>query len=111
MEPGVRANDAARPVEMMPGVVRRSVAWGERAHVVELRMRKGSSVPPHSHPHEQCGYLISGRFEFTIGGKTQTVEPGGGWFVPGGVEHSVNVLEDSVAIDVFSPVREEYLDR
>ena len=96
---------------MLPGVVRRSIAWGERCHVVELHLRKGATVPAHSHPHEQCGYLISGRFAFTIGGKTGTVEPGGGWFIPGGVEHSVDVLEDSVAIDVFSPVREEYLDR
>jgi len=111
MEAGVRPNAAARAVEMLPGIVRRSIAWGERAHVVELHMAKGSTVPPHSHPHEQCGYLISGRFEFTIGGKKGIVEAGGGWWVPGGVEHSVLVLEDSVAIDVFSPVREEYLDR
>ena len=111
MEPGIRPNEAARAVEMLAGIVRRSIAWGERAHVVELRLRAGSSVPPHSHPHEQCGYLVSGRFDFTIGGRTQTVEPGGGWFIPGGVEHSVAVLEDSVAVDVFSPVREEYLDR
>jgi len=111
MEPGVRANSAAKAVEMVPGVVRRSIAWGERAHVVELHLKKGSNVPLHSHHHEQCGYLVSGRFAFTIGGKTEEVGPGGGWFIPGGVEHGVDVLEDSVAIDVFSPVREEYLDR
>ena len=110
MEPGVRANSEARAVEIVPGVVRKSIAWGERAHVVELHLKKGSSVPPHSHPHEQCGYLISGAFDFTIGGRTQRVEAGGGWYIPGGVEHSVAVLEDSVAVDVFSPVREEYLD-
>lgn len=106
----MRANSAARPVEMLPGVVRRSIAWGERASVVELHLKRGSSVPPHSHPHEQCGYLVRGLFAFTIGGKTEEVRPGGGWYIPGGVEHSVAVLEDSVAIDVFSPVREEYLD-
>jgi len=103
---GVRSE--IRPVEIFGGVFRRTIVWGERAMVVEVSLPKGSVVPPHSHPHEQCGYLVSGRLEFTVGSVSQVVEPGGGWAVPGDAVHSVVALEDSIAIDVFSPVRDEY---
>ena len=103
---GVHAETPA--VEIFPGVFRRTIIWGERAMVCEITMPKGMVVPTHKHPHEQCGYLVSGRLEFTIGGQKGVIEKGGGWFVPGGVEHSVVTLEDSIAIDVFSPVRDEY---
>ena len=95
-------------VEIFPGVFRRTIIWGERAMVCEITMPKGMVVPTHHHPHEQCGYLVSGKLEFTIGDRKQVIGKGGGWFVPGDVEHSVVTLEDSIAIDVFSPVREEY---
>jgi quercetin dioxygenase-like cupin family protein len=103
---GVRAQ--INPVEIFGGVFRRTIVWGERAMVVEVSLPKGSIVTPHAHPHEQCGYLVSGRLEFTVEGESHTVEPGGGWAVPGNAVHSVIALEDSVAIDVFSPVRDEY---
>ena len=103
---GVRAQ--IDPVEIFAGVFRRTIVWGERAMVVEVTLPKGTVVPPHAHPHEQCGYLVSGRLEFTVGDQSQVVEPGGGWAVPGNAVHSVVALEDSLAIDVFSPVREEY---
>jgi quercetin dioxygenase-like cupin family protein len=95
-------------VEIFPGVHRRTIIWGERAMVVEVTLPKGLVVPPHSHVHEQCGYLVSGRLEFTIDGRAEVIEPGGGWFVPSNAVHSVVALEDAIAIDVFSPVREEY---
>ena len=95
-------------VEIFPGVFRRTIIWGERAMVCEITLPKGSVVRAHSHPHEQCGYLVSGKLEFTVDGATQVIEKGGGWAVPGGAEHSVIALEDTIAIDVFSPVREEY---
>jgi quercetin dioxygenase-like cupin family protein len=103
---GVRAD--IKPVEIFAGVFRRTIVWGERAMVVEVTLPKGSIVPPHSHPHEQCGYLVSGRLEFTVEGESHVVEPGGGWAVPGSAVHSVTALEDSIAIDVFAPVRDEY---
>jgi quercetin dioxygenase-like cupin family protein len=96
------------PVEIFAGVYRRTIVWGERAMVVEVTLPNGTVVPPHAHPHEQCGYLVSGRLEFTVEGKSHVVEPGGGWAVPGNAVHSVTALADSIAIDVFSPVREEY---
>ena len=91
------------------GVERKTLVHGERTLMVRFRLAAGSSLPPHSHPHEQTGYLVSGRARFIIGGEPATVGPGDSWCVPGGVEHSLTVLEDSVAVEVFSPVREAYL--
>lgn len=103
---GVHAETPA--VQIFPGVFRRTIVWGANAMVCEITLPAGSRVVPHSHPHEQCGYLVSGALEFTIDGQTSVIRQGGGWAVPGGATHSVVALEDSIAIDVFSPVREEY---
>jgi quercetin dioxygenase-like cupin family protein len=69
----------------------------------------GATIPKHSHPHEQTGYLVSGRMKFVIGDEVFSAESGDGWNIAGHVEHGVDVLEDSVVIEVFSPAREDYL--
>lgn len=107
---GLVANSEATPVEMLPGIVRRTLNEGARTMLCELRMAKGAVVPAHTHPHEQIGYLASGRLRFRIGDVWRELGPGDSWCVPGGVEHEVHVLEDTVCIDVFSPPREEYRD-
>ena len=102
------ANADARVVEPSPGVERRTLVWGERMLLVEFRVARGAGVPPHSHPHEQVGYVASGRMEFTIGDQVRVLGPGDAYLMPGDVVHSTRALEDSVVIDVFSPVREDY---
>ena len=101
-------NAEAALVEPAPGVQRRTLVWGERTHLVEFRVARGAGVPPHSHPHEQVGYVASGRMEFAIGDEVRVLGPGDGYLMPSGVVHSTRALEDSVVVDVFSPVREDY---
>ena len=91
------------------GVTYKTLAYGDKTLLGEFRLEKGCVVPNHNHPHEQTGYVVSGRMTFTIDGKDYDAEAGDSWNIPGNVEHSVKVLEDSVVIEVFSPVREEYL--
>ncbi len=95
--------------EMFPGVVRKVVNHGERTMLLELRMSKGAVVPAHQHPHEQIGYVFSGKVEFRLGDKTEVLGPGDSWLAPGNVEHTLTVIEDCVAVDIFSPIREDYL--
>lgn len=76
---------------------------------VRIELAKGSEVPLHSHPHEQIGFVLSGRLFFTIGDESKMLEAGDGYVIPSRLLHSVQAPEDSVAIDIFSPVREEYL--
>jgi quercetin dioxygenase-like cupin family protein len=103
------ARSDARPVEMFEGVVRRTLNSGERTTLVEVTFESGATVPEHTHPHEQIGYLASGRLRFVVGDEERLLGAGDSWLIPGGVPHLVTTLEPSVAIDVFSPVRQEYL--
>lgn len=91
------------------GVSFKTVAHGEKTHLTEFHLAKGSVIPEHSHPHEQTGYLVSGRLKFRIGAETFEARSGDGWNIGGGVAHGVDVLEDSLVIEVFSPPREDYL--
>jgi quercetin dioxygenase-like cupin family protein len=87
----------------------KTLAHGGKTLLTEFRLEEGALLPRHSHPHEQTGYLVSGRMELTIGSETFSVEPGDSWCIPGDIEHNGLALKDSVAVEVFSPVREEYL--
>ena len=95
----------------LPGIERKTLVYGEHTLLTEFRMRKGSTLPLHAHPQEQTGYLVSGRVRLTVGRRTVDARPGDSWSIPGGTQHRAAILEDSVAIEVFSPVREDYLPR
>ncbi len=103
------SRDGVFAVKMLDGVERRTLVHGERTLLAEFVLKKGFTIPRHSHPHEQTGYLVSGRLRFTVGDEVVEARPGDGWCVPGGVEHGVDILDDSVAIEVFAPLREDYL--
>jgi quercetin dioxygenase-like cupin family protein len=68
----------------------------------------GSSLPDHSHPHEQVTTIIRGRFEMTVDGETRTIEAGAVVVIPSGAKHRAQALTDCFILDVFSPVREDY---
>lgn len=93
---------------MMSGITRRTMNYGEKTLLVELTLDEGSVIPVHTHSHEQIGYLVKGKLLFELGNLTQEMFPGDSWIVPSNVEHKVTALLDSIAIDIFSPVREDY---
>ena len=97
--------------EVAPGVRIKTVVYGDKTSMTEFLLARGSRVPAHQHPHEQTGYLIRGGLRLTIGGEVNDVQPGDAWNVAGGIEHEAEVVEDSVIVEVFSPVREDYLPR
>lgn len=65
--------------------------------------------PLHSHPHVQSSYIVSGLFEITIGDVTERLGPGDGFLVEGGVLHAARCLEAGEVIEVFTPIRDEFL--
>jgi unsaturated pyranuronate lyase len=95
--------------DVLPGIRRRTLSYGAATLMSEFRLEAGYPLPAHEHPQEQTGYLVSGRLRLTIGGETRDVGPGDSWSIPGGVPHGAETLEDAVAIEVFSPVRDDYL--
>lgn len=102
-------HDAITYAPALPGIERRTLCHGNRMLMTEFRLRAGSVLPAHAHLHEQTGYLVCGRLRLRIGAEEQEVAPGDSWSIPGGVEHQATIIEDSVALEVFSPVREDYL--
>lgn len=79
--------------------------------MTEFMLRKGSILPLHAHPHEQTGYLVRGQIRLSIGAEKYDAQEGDSWCIPGGIEHEAEIMEDSIAIEVFSPVREDYLPK
>ena len=85
------------------------IAPGERMMLSLVTLAPGAVVPTHSHPHEQMGLMVSGTMEFTIEGETRVLSGNEMYFVPGGVPHSAKGGPGgAVALDAFSPPREEY---
>ena len=95
----------------LPGIERKTLVYGERTLSTEFRMRAGSTLPAHKHPYEQTGYLVSGRMRLTIDGESFDAMAGASWCIPADVLHGAEILEDSVALEIFSPVRADYLPR
>ena len=85
-------------------------AFNDKLMLTEHHMAKGSVFPRHSHPHEQLAYLISGHIKIICGDYTFEGRAGDSFVVRGGIEHQVFAIEESVALDIFTPVREDYLE-
>jgi len=95
--------------QVLPLIRQKTLVHGEKTLMAEFRLETGAVLPRHSHPHEQTGYLVSGKIILTIGEEEFEVNPGDSWAIPGNVEHKAKIIDDSVAIEVFAPVREDYL--
>jgi quercetin dioxygenase-like cupin family protein len=95
--------------ELVSGVFMKPLSYGDNSLLCEFTFKKGAQIPPHQHPQEQTGYLVKGSLRF-FGDEGETVvEPGYSWNFKGGVIHGAEALVESVAIEVFSPVRQDYL--
>lgn len=93
----------------MPGIRRKTIAVDQRMMQIAVELDNGARLPEHSHPHEQITYLVRGRLRFFVGDVEREVVAGEAVMLPSGVPHSVEVLETSLAIDTFSPPREDML--
>ncbi|MCD6290256.1 MAG: cupin domain-containing protein [Anaerolineae bacterium] len=96
------------PVEVVPGMWRRTLGTGERGMVIEVRAKAGIIMEAHAHAAEQIGYVVSGEVELTIDGTPYQFQPGDSYAIPGNVPHSAHFLTDCVVVEFFSPVRDEY---
>lgn len=95
--------------QAVDGVRMKTLVYGENTLFTEFLLSAGHTLPRHAHEQEQTGYLVSGAIRLSIGNDAFDVGPGDSWCIPGGVEHGAEILADSVAIEVFSPVRKDYL--
>jgi quercetin dioxygenase-like cupin family protein len=95
-------------MDLVPGARTRTF-WGEQMLLSLVEVDANSEVPLHTHTHEQGGVIIEGELEMSIGGEVKLLKPGDMYIIPGNVEHyaKANAVK-AVALDIFSPVREEF---
>jgi quercetin dioxygenase-like cupin family protein len=94
---------------LISGVTMRPLAWEQNTLLCEFKLEKGAKLPAHHHPYEQTGHLVSGKMNFRIDNTWHLAEPGDSWSIPENVEHEVEVIENVVVIELFSPIRPDYL--
>ena len=87
----------------------RKVVTGEREMLVQVYVKRGCLVPLHTHASEQMTYVLQGALKFLVGGEEITVREGEVIHIPSGIEHQAEALEDTFELDVFSPIRAEWL--
>ncbi len=91
------------------GVVRRVLSYTDEVMVVQNHFQKGAVGALHHHPHTQITYVVSGQFEFEIGGEKKVVNPGDSMLKKDGVEHGCVCLEEGILLDIFAPMREDFV--
>jgi len=91
-------------------MISRKVVTGEREMLAQIYLKKGALVPMHSHESEQITYVLQGALKFLIAGEDITVREGEVLLIPSWVEHQAEALDDTFELDVFSPIRQDWLD-
>jgi quercetin dioxygenase-like cupin family protein len=92
------------------GVQRQIMAYDDRIMLVNVKFDQGGIGPMHEHHHSQVTYVVSGKFELTIGDETKTVKGGDAFYIPPHVLHGAICKHAGVLIDVFSPIREDFMN-
>ena len=92
-----------------PGMRRKIMAWDEKVMMVKVEFEKGAVGTLHQHPHTQISYVERGIFEVEIDGVTRKLATGDAFYIPSNVVHGAVCVEAGVLIDVFSPMREDFI--
>jgi len=97
-----------QPKEIVPGINARTF-WGDKMTLALVTLEPHAVLPPHTHPHEQAGYVLEGEIEFTISGQTKMCRAGDVYIISGNAEHSVLVGDLPTRLfESFVPVREDF---
>jgi quercetin dioxygenase-like cupin family protein len=91
------------------GVSRKILAYDKNMMSVEVRFEKGAVGAMHTHPHTQISYVLEGRFEATIAGKAEIISKGDTYITPPDAPHGVVCLEEGALLDIFTPMRKDFL--
>lgn len=91
------------------GVQRQIMGYDDKIMLVHVKFDKGAIGPIHDHYHSQVTYVQSGQFEVTINEEKKVLKGGDCFYIPPHAPHGAVCLEDGVLIDVFSPIREDFM--
>jgi quercetin dioxygenase-like cupin family protein len=99
------------PLEAMSECISRKIVTGDKAMVAQVFLKKGAVVPEHHHESEQITYILEGALKFELEGKEVVVGAGQVLRIPSNVPHRAVALEDTLDLDIFSPIRHDWLTK
>lgn len=99
------------PLEVMSEVISRKVISGERGMVAQVFLKKDAVVPEHHHESEQITYIMEGALKFELEGQEVIVRKGEVLHIPSNVPHRAVALEDTLDLDIFAPIRTDWLTK
>ncbi len=99
------------PKELMSETIGRKIVTGEKVMMAQVFLAKGAVVPLHQHDAEQITYIMDGALKFTLEGKDVLVEKGQVLVIPSNVPHTAVAMEDTLDLDIFSPIRYDWLNK
>ncbi len=97
-------------LEKVTEMISRKIVSGEREMLAQIYLKRGALVPMHAHESEQMTYILQGALRFLIEGEEITVREGEVLHIPSRMPHQAEALEDTLELDVFSPIRSEWVD-
>jgi quercetin dioxygenase-like cupin family protein len=97
-------------LEKVTEMLSRKIVTGEREMLTQVYLKRGCLVPLHSHESEQMTYVLQGALRFLVGGEEMVVREGEVLHIPSWIEHQAEALDDTFSLDVFSPIRQDWLD-
>ena len=98
-------------LEAMSDLISRKVISGDKAMVAQVFIKKDAVVPEHHHESEQITYILEGALKFDLEGKQVIVRKGEVLHIPSNVPHRAVALEDTLDLDIFSPIRTDWLTK
>ena len=99
------------PLELMSDVISRKIVTGEKAMVAQVFLKKDAVAPEHWHESEQITYILEGALKFELEGTEVIVRKGETLTIPSNVPHRAVALEDTIDLDIFSPIRKDWLTK
>jgi quercetin dioxygenase-like cupin family protein len=97
--------------EKVTEMISRKIVTGAKEMLAQIYLKKGAIVPAHKHESEQMTYVLEGALKFVIAGEEITVREGEVLHIPSWVEHQAEALDDTFELDLFSPIRQDWLDK
>ena len=97
-------------LEKVTEMISRKIITGEHEMVTQIYLKRGAIVPMHSHESEQMTYVLQGGLRFLINGEEITVREGEVLHIPSWVPHQAEAIDDTFEMDIFSPIRHDWLD-
>ncbi len=103
----VKSNNAVKKIFLGVDFVVLSI--GEKSMVTKMLYKITDNVPTHSHPNEQSGYVVSGKYKLKLDKNDTIIEAGDSYSIPANLEHSLEIIIAGEVVDVFTPPRQDYV--